>query len=136
MTIGATAVAPCWSGHGLTITIAKSDPRYALLQLAGELDRASAPLLRAALENQLAIGRRYIRLNLAGLDFLDASARSVLVEMHREFLGRRGTMILTGASSMIRTLLRIDGLDKELFIGARQAAITWPAASATQDARR
>jgi anti-sigma B factor antagonist len=112
-----------WDGLGLTITITKSDDQEAYLRLAGCLDSASAPLLQACLENQLAIGRRYVRMDLSGLSFVDSAGLSVIADAHEVFLARRGTLVLTRLGPRTWRLLQVVGLDDELLIAVGRPAM-------------
>lgn len=116
----------------LSITVHCDDvSRSATVAVAGELDLATADELAAALEQQIRRGRRYVRIEMSQLTFLDATALSVLAGAHHELLARRGTLTLTGVSRPVSRLLRITGLDDVLFT-------TGPAAHAParQSARR
>jgi anti-sigma B factor antagonist len=119
-----------WAGHGLTITIAKRDAQRASLRLVGELDLASVPILDACLRNLLATGSRYVRADLSGLSFLDCTGLGVLVEAHQDFLGVRGTLILTGAGPQVRRVMSIAGVDDVLFVAADYPRSSLPAWSA------
>ena len=116
----------CWSGFGLTLTVTKRDTLRANVRLAGDLDLASARLLSAALEHELDSGRRYLRLDLSGLAFLDTAGVQALVEAHWLFLQRRGTLILLGLRPTARRLIGLTGSDQTLLIAADHAVVTAP----------
>jgi anti-anti-sigma factor len=111
----------CWEGFGLTLTVTKSDELRASVRLAGDLDLASSRLVMAALEHELNCGRRYLRLDLSGLSFLDSAGVTALVEVHWAFLQRRGTVIIVGISPRARQLLALTGTDEILLVAADQA---------------
>jgi anti-anti-sigma factor len=108
----------CWSGFGLTLTVTKSDDFRANVRLAGDLDLASARLLCAALEHELDSGRRYLRLDLSGLSFIDSAGVAALVDALWAFLERRGTVIILGISARARLLLELTATDSILFVAA------------------
>lgn len=116
-----------WTGFGLTITVTRVGPLRADLRVAGDLDMASAPVLMAALEHQLDSGRRYIRVDLSDLAFLDASALAVFVEAHWTFLARRGSLLLDGLSARHRRMVTIAGLGDVLLLACEHADAPEPA---------
>jgi anti-sigma B factor antagonist len=118
----------CWEGYGLTLTITKSDALRANVRLAGDLDLASAGLLSAALEHEIDSGRRYVRLDLSGLGFVDCAGLESLLEAHWMFLNRRGTLILLGLTRTARRLVSITGVDSVLLIAADHAPAAVPVA--------
>ena len=91
------------------------------MRLAGDLDLASARLLSAALEHELACGRRYLRLDLSGLSFVDCAGVAALVDVHWKFLERRGTVVILGAPVRARRLLELTETDRVLLVAAEQA---------------
>lgn len=100
----------------LTLTAHADDvSRSATLVVVGELDLASADQLAAALEGQINRGRRYVRIDMSELTFLDATALGVLAAAHHDLLARRGTLTISGANASVSRLLRITGLDSVLF---------------------
>jgi anti-anti-sigma factor len=102
----------------LTITTSNSDTFRSQLCVVGDLDDATCGLLGAVLEQQLAAGRRYVRVDVSGVPFIDTAGVAVLVEMHRAFLARRGTMIILGAGPRIRRVLALLELDGVLLLAA------------------
>jgi anti-sigma B factor antagonist len=118
----------CWAGFGLTLTVTKSDALRANVRLAGDLDLASARLLTAALEHEIDSGRRYLRLDLSGVGFLDSAGVEALVAAHWMFLERRGTLILLGLTRTARRLVELTGTDRILLIAAENAHVWMPVA--------
>lgn len=101
----------------LTMTVHADDVSHsATVAVAGELDLASADQLAATLEEQTRRGRRYVRVDVSGLTFLDATALGVLAAAHHDLLAHRGTLTMTGVSPAVSRLLRITGLDGVLFV--------------------
>ena len=122
------SVGPCWAGFGLTVTVTNCDATRASLRLVGELDAANAPLLGTCLEYHLSLGRQFVRVDLAGLAFIDTSGLEAITEAHQIFLGRRGTLILTGLNGRTRRLVHTVGLDTLLLIAADIAELAAPVA--------
>jgi anti-sigma B factor antagonist len=54
---------------------------HVVLTVRGEIDMATAPRLRAALDR--AVGAREVRLDLRAVEFMDSSGLSVLVAGHQ-----------------------------------------------------
>ena len=105
-----------WGSDALTITVVKRDERRASLRLVGDLDLCGAGILHAWLAAELRAGRRYLRLDLSELSFIDSCGIRVLHEMHRAALAERGTLLLVGATPRTMRLLALVGLDRELFL--------------------
>ncbi|MGI8678292.1 MAG: STAS domain-containing protein [Jatrophihabitans sp.] len=89
----------------------------ALIKVAGELDLASAAPLRAVLRCHLDAGRRFLRLDMSDVTFLDATALSGILASHHDLLAGRGTLVITGVRGLVARVLRLTGLDEVLFIG-------------------
>lgn len=100
----------------LEITTIVQDAARATLQLHGEMDLTNGDLLTAVLDNQLALGRRFVRLDLSRLEFLDSTGLQLIVHAHNKLLAARGTLVLTGLTPLIVRLLALTHLDQALFI--------------------
>ena len=74
----------------------QTDATRAVVALQGEMDLANAGLLVGVLANQLEVGRRYVRLDVSGLEFVDACGLSAILEAHNAFLAAHGNLVLTG----------------------------------------
>jgi anti-sigma B factor antagonist len=108
---------PPLSDDLVAIETVECDAVRASVKVAGDLDIATAPTLWGLLQAHLAVGRRFLRLDLAGLTFLDAAALSGIVGAHHDALDRRGTLVLTGVSERTARVLRLAALDTVLFVG-------------------
>lgn len=111
-----------WAGHGLSIVVTVHHTMQAALQLTGDLDLASAPVLSACLENQLDTGRRYGRLDLSAVSFIDAAGLSAIIRAHHAYLAQRGMLILSALSPTVLRLLQVLGTDRELLIAREPEA--------------
>ena len=108
----------------------------ATIVLSGEIDLAVANGLAATLEDQHRRARRYVRLDVSGVTFLDATALSVLVDAHFEFLARRGTLTLTGVGPRVSRLLSLTGLGDVLLIAGTRSPLDDRGLSATRHGLR
>lgn len=105
-----------------TVTAAHT---HATVQVQGDMDVANAELLAAVLDNQLIAGRRFVRLDLTRLTFLDCAGLRVLVHAHKAFRADPGGMLLlTGVGARIARLLEITHLDEALFVAGQPARLS------------
>lgn len=77
------------------------------LDLTGELDLSSVPVLRAAVAEELAAGRREITADLRDVTFLDAAGIDTLVEAYRDSAAAGGRFRLTALSARQQRLLAL-----------------------------
>jgi anti-anti-sigma factor len=105
----------------MSVETVRLDPTRALVRAVGELDLGTAAPLWAVLQGHLAAGRRFLRLDLSGVTFLDATALSGITAVHRDLLAQRGTLVITGVRPLVARVLRMTGLDDVLFIGGPRA---------------
>ena len=85
-----------------------------ILIVRGEIDIASAPALEHDLRLAEASGPRRIVIDLAALEFVDATGLQVLVQAQEraDFNGHR--LVLSHVPAPARRLLRITGVDARL----------------------
>lgn len=96
----------------LRITGRRAQP--AVLCLHGVLDLATAPLLRAAIR-ALPAGTA-VRLDAAGLEFVDCAGLGVLVEAGRELRQSGGSLEIERVSHALRHVSRLTGCDEILHL--------------------
>lgn len=101
---------------GLEVSTICTGSSQVIVQMRGELDLASAPLLAAVLEHQLRLGHRFARLDVSRLYFCDCGGLRAIVAGHNAFLAAGGTLSLTGLTRPVRRLLAITGLDEALVL--------------------
>lgn len=101
----------------LLLSTGYADDVRATVQVSGELDLSTTGRLAALLEEHLAAGRRYLRVDLGGCTFLDTAVLTTLVQLHRRLLNVRGTLVLTGVGRRAAKLLAVTGMDAVLFVG-------------------
>lgn len=82
-----------------------------VIALAGELDVATAPAVKAVFFETFDVHRRpHIVVDLARLSFCDCAGLSVFLHIHNRALGAGGWVRLCGAGPGLRTVLGITGL--------------------------
>ena len=81
-----------------------------LFKLRGSLDIATAPTVRAALNEATEKGGQHLVVDLTHLEFLDSTGLGVLIGAHRRAMERNGTFSLIVSDGPIARLLNITGL--------------------------
>ena len=99
------------SDHGASLTTLRQDRTRALIRAVGEWDLAGADDLAHAFDAHERTGRRFIRLDVSAVTFLDCACVEVLVAAHARLLAARGTLVLTGVTPGILRLLSLARLD-------------------------
>lgn len=84
--------------------------------LIGELDTASAPLLRDKLTQLLAEEPANIVLDLASLDFIDSSGLAVIVAAHKACEAQQSKLIVLSPKLSAYRIFEITGLTEVLRI--------------------
>jgi anti-anti-sigma factor len=114
------------------IRTSRSTGQRATVSVHGDLDVATAAQLWSVLQEHLSAGRRFLRVDLSAVTFVDTAAVSAIVEVHHEALYRRGTVILEGVTPPVARVLALTGVADTLFIAgpragseAPQLARTW-----------
>jgi anti-sigma B factor antagonist len=105
----------------ISVETARCDRLRALINVTCELDLRTAAPLWAVLQGHVNAGRRFLRLDVSGVTFLDATALTGITTVHRELLGRRGTLVITGVRNLVARVLRVTGLDEVLFVSGPRA---------------
>jgi anti-sigma B factor antagonist len=103
----------------MSVQTVRFDRLRAHVRAGGDIDLSTAAPLWAVLDGHLAAGRRFLRLDLSEVTFLDATGLSGVTRVHHEALSRRGTLVLTGIHTHIAKLLQLTGLDEVLLIGGQ-----------------
>jgi anti-sigma B factor antagonist len=124
-----------WLDHrsrdtSLSVETVTLDTQRATVQVGGELDLGTAPPLWAVLRHHLLAGRRFLRLDVTSLTFVDASALTGLRAIHDEALAARGTLVITGVRPLVARVLHLTGYDEVLFLGGSRAEHESPPARA------
>jgi stage II sporulation protein AA (anti-sigma F factor antagonist) len=118
-------------GELLTVETIRFDERRAAVAVHGDLDVSTAAELWSVLQRHLTAGRRYLRVDLAAVKFIDAAAVTAIVEVHHEALYRRGTLVLVGVTPPVAKVFALTGVDETLFITgpSMHLARTWEVTS-------
>lgn len=93
---------------------------HTLVTVAGEIDIATAPQLRARL-TELASSGQPVIVDLAQVSFSDAAGLGVLAAAARQAAAASGSLQLAGPQPQMRRLLAISGLDSHIPVAATVA---------------
>jgi anti-sigma B factor antagonist len=93
-----------------------SDDWHATVALSGEIDMAVAPAVRAELDRHLDAGRCLIRIDAAGVTFLDSTALNALVRGAERCAAVHGALNLTDVPARMRQIVQLTGLGTVLLI--------------------
>ncbi|GAA0229818.1 hypothetical protein GCM10009527_027850 [Actinomadura nitritigenes] len=101
----------------LRTTVRSGPPRRVVL--AGELDILTAGRLEDLLTEIAEAGSPRVEIDARDLTFCDATGLQALVAADEIAVRRGGGLTLTGASPLLRRILRITGLDRRFPVGER-----------------
>jgi anti-sigma B factor antagonist len=116
------------------VEIEEVDGGIKTFNLRGELDHATAPELRAPLEQAIDQGARSVLIDLTDCNFIDSTGLSVLVHARSRVLdeGAGGRFEICCADAQIRRLLEITGIDRAFGVHqTREDALAALSASAS-----
>lgn len=118
------------NARNFTIAIRQSG-RISLVDVKGSLTSFEAGALRQAITGLVAIKKKDIVLNLAGLDYLDSSGIGELVRNYLTVIKSGGSMKVVGLSSKVEEILKITQLYKVFpeFPDEETALKSFPASS-------
>jgi anti-anti-sigma regulatory factor len=113
---------------------ALADRNSAVVRVGGDLDSGGVAALERVLDQHYDAGRRFLRINLAGVQTLSSPFVTLLERTHYRMLARRGTSVITGAGPQLMRALRELGLDQVLLVveACADEHIVIPAASFRQ----
>lgn len=99
------------------------DKGRAVLEVDGELDLFSAPVLRDALIRLAGEGQHHLVVELSGLKFMDSSGLGVLIGGAKRATAGGGALCVAGASDRVVKVLRVTGLMRVMpaFAGLEEA---------------
>lgn len=98
------------------VTTVLSDRTRALVRVDRDLDSGGVAALAELLDEHYAAGRRFLRINLAGVRTLDDRLVALLERTHYRMLASRGTSIVTGVRPEVMRTLSGLGLDQVLLV--------------------
>jgi anti-anti-sigma factor len=100
----------------LKLAIRSCRNRYVIVEVRGECDITSAPVLREWLLGVLARKSAWIVLDLAGLGFLDCAGAGALLAASRRAALLGGTLAIVAPATPVARLLQLTDLDRHLLI--------------------
>ena len=99
-----------------TAMILKVSPRSVdgtqVLDLEGEVDVYTAPLLRQAIVDLVDGGAKHVLINLERVDYLDSTGLGILIGGVKRLKEQGGALRLVGPSARITRIFEITGLNK------------------------
>ncbi len=99
-----------------TVTTESCNSWRAKIVLRGDIDGAFAPRVYSELDRHLRAGRRVLRLDVRGVEFVDTTALAILLESHWRCVRLGGTLMLSRVRDPVQRLLTLTGLDLVLLI--------------------
>ena len=90
--------------------------RRAVVAVAGEVDIASSPALRSALEAALDAGALELWVDLCSTTFMDSSGLHELLQLHRRAEGLRRRVTIICPPGNVRRVLDLTGVVNELHV--------------------
>jgi anti-sigma B factor antagonist len=100
------------------LTEEELDERSVVLRVVGEIHATTAPEFSERLNTAIAQGRTGVVLDLTGVEFIDSTGLSVLLNGLRRVTRVRGTMVLACANPTVLRLFEITKLDSTFEIVA------------------
>lgn len=91
---------------------ARAAGAWDVVTVRGEVDIATSPQLRAAIERALDRGAQRVLVDLRDVPFLDSSGLGVLVAGHRRSRERGGELAIVCAEGPVMRVFAITGLDR------------------------
>ena len=92
-------------------------PTTPVVVITGEIDVATSPQLRAALNSLVEGGARDITLEFGGVSFVDSSGLGVLVGTYKRLRDEgSGSIRIVGAQASVRKVFEITGLEAALLV--------------------
>jgi anti-anti-sigma factor len=82
-----------------------------ILQLAGEVDMASVPLLHETYGEVCGESGSGLIIDLSGVTFLDSSGLAILISIHEELEARGAQLTILAPTPPVRRLFGLTGLD-------------------------
>ena len=106
-----TAVLPAARVEDLSVETCR-EGSMVVITVRGEVDIATAPLLRAVLDGIYAARPRRVEIDLSGVTFLDSHALTTLVAARRRLAAVGAALVLRQPSRPVTRVLAISGLDR------------------------
>ncbi|MET8138398.1 MULTISPECIES: STAS domain-containing protein [unclassified Streptomyces] len=113
----------------LTIT-ARDAATGPVLEITGDLDHATAPELRQAVDRLTLASGQLLVLDLSGLEFCDSSGITALLATRNLATEQSGDMALAAVPANTARILRIVGLDRVFTLHPDTSTATNPSSTA------
>lgn len=111
-TFGSLPGAAAAAGEFLGVVIVRPRPGVAVLDVAGEVDTFTAPVLEAALTDLLDGAEATLVVDLTGVRFLSSSGLAVLIRAADRSPGNGRRLRLVAATRAVRRPMEITGADQ------------------------
>jgi len=86
----------------------------AIVEVSGEVDTGSVPLLAKALQNAARTGKKRVVLDAHDLTYIDSSGIQTLISFQQKLGERNKTLAVAGCHGIFRRLITIARLEKHL----------------------
>jgi len=83
-----------------------------IVEVRGELDAATAPLLEEVLDQLMAEGARRVAVDLSEASFVDSTGLGALLSAPRRMQAHRGPLVLGDPLPATRRLIELTALDR------------------------
>lgn len=93
-------------------TPVRFDVDEVIVEVRGELDTATAPLLQDLLDQLMAAGARRVVVDLSEATFVDSTGLGALLSAHRRMQADHGQLVLSQPLPATRRLLELTALDR------------------------
>jgi anti-sigma B factor antagonist len=105
------------------LTEEELDERTVVIKVAGEIHATTAPEFSTRLNNAIEGGKTGVVLDLTGVEFIDSTGLSVLLNGLRRVTRVRGVMVIACANPTVLRLFEITKLDStfEILAGCDDA---------------
>src|SRR4051794_19717277 len=96
-----------------------------VVELQGELDLATTPHVRAALDAALETGKRFVVLDLSEVGFVDSTTLAVMLAAHRRLEARGGRLVTICTDPLVARVFDMTGLTQQLGVtGSTREALS------------
>jgi anti-sigma B factor antagonist len=90
----------------------RTEGRWSVLEVGGEIDLATAPQLREAVLDLIQNGSHQVLVDLRGVEFMDSTGLGVLVGALKRLREQEGDLALVCTEGPVLKILTLTGLDR------------------------